>query len=53
MGFLVLADYALCLSISFPAACLQHRWLTAARRSQVRVIACIFLRVRSYERTRA
>ena len=36
MGFLVLADYALCLSISFPAACLQHRWLTAARRGQHR-----------------
>ena len=36
MGFLVLADYALCLSISFPAACLQHRWLTAARRGQQR-----------------
>jgi hypothetical protein len=36
MGFLVLADYALCLFISFPAACLQHRWLTAARRSQNR-----------------
>lgn len=36
MGFLVLADYALCLTISFPAACLQHRWLAAARRSQNR-----------------
>ena len=36
MGFLVLADYALCLTISFPAACLQHRWLTAACRNQHR-----------------
>jgi hypothetical protein len=31
MGFMVLADYALCVVMTFPAMCLQHRWLTRAR----------------------
>ena len=31
---LVLADYVLCLTISFPAVCLQNRWVTQARASK-------------------
>lgn len=34
LGVMVLADYVLCLTISFPAVCLQHRWVTQARRGK-------------------
>jgi len=33
MGFMVLADYLLCLVMSFPACVLQHRWVSYARKT--------------------
>ena len=34
MGFMVLADYLLCLTVTFSAVCLQHRWLQRAPSSR-------------------